>query len=208
MMTKVKICGITSLDDAVAACEAGADALGFVLAPEAKKRSRYIDAGRAADIIAQVPSFVFTVGVVVNETLECMRELLTLFDRLQLHGDESPDLCASLGPRAYKAFRVQPDMSPDVFDAYPGAMFLLDAWSPGEQGGTGHLCDWRFATEAARRKKIILAGGLSPENVEEAVLRVQPYAVDASSGLEAAPGKKDHEKIRTFIHHVRKASLA
>lgn len=208
MMTKVKICGITSLDDAIAACEAGADALGFVLAPEAKKRNRYIDAGRAADIIAQVPSFVFTVGVVVNETLEYMRELLTLFDRLQLHGDESPELCASLGARVYKAFRVHAGETLAMFDVYPGTMFLLDAWSPGEHGGTGLPCDWRFAAEASRRKKIMLAGGLSPENVEEAVLRVHPYAVDASSGLEAAPGKKDHEKIRTFIHHVRKASLA
>ncbi len=208
MMTKVKICGITSRDDALAACDAGADALGFVLAPEAKKRNRYIDADAAAALITQLPACVITVGVVVNETLERMRELLTVFDRLQLHGEETPELCARLGTRAYKAFRVGEGLTLDTFAAYPGEICLLDAWSPEEHGGTGRICDWHFAAEAARRKKIILAGGLSPENVEEAVLRVRPYAVDVSSGLETAPGIKDHEKIHTFIYNVRKASLA
>lgn len=208
MITKVKICGITTLEDALAACDAGADALGFVLAPEAAKRNRYIAADAAASIIARLPAFVMTVGVVVDETLDRMRELLSIFDRLQLHGDESPELCAAVGPRAYKAFRVHPELTLDSFTAYPGDVCLLDAWSTDDHGGTGSRCDWHFAADAAKQKKIILAGGLSPENVEEAVLRVRPYAVDASSSLESSPGKKDHERIRHFISNTRKVSLA
>lgn len=208
MMTKIKICGITCLDDALAACDAGADALGFVLAPEAMKRNRYIEPDTVAAIIAKLPAYVLFVGVVVNETPEKMRELLTLFDRLQLHGDETPELCASLGPRAFKAFRVRPDLTVNELAQWPGEVALLDAWSPDDHGGTGQRCDWHFAAEAARNKKIILAGGLTPENVEEAVLRVRPYGVDASSSLEAAPGKKDHDKIRKFIQNTRKASLS
>ncbi len=208
MMTKIKICGITNAEDALAACEAGVDAVGFVLAPEAKKRNRYIEAEAAAAIIDRLPAFVATVAVVVNETLERMQALLRIFDRLQLHGDESPEMCAALGPRAYKAFRVRPDFRTEAIAAYPGTVCLLDAWSLEDYGGTGCPCDWRFAADLAHTKKIILAGGLTAENVEEAVLCVHPYAVDASSGLEAAPGKKDHEKLRTFVYNVRKASLA
>jgi phosphoribosylanthranilate isomerase len=208
MMTKVKICGITNLADALAACEAGADALGFVLAPEARKRNRYIDADAAAAIIARLPVLVTTVAVVVNEPLERLRELLTVFDRLQLHGDESADICSTLGRRAFKAFRAGPGLTQDTVAAWPGEACLLDAWSEESHGGTGARCDWRFAAEAAKQKKLILAGGLSPENVEEAILRVRPFAVDASSSLEASPGKKNHERIRLFIYNTRKASLA
>lgn len=207
MMTKVKICGITNLDDALAACEAGADVLGFVLAPEAKKRNRYIEAESAASIISRLPAYVTTVAVVVNESLERMRDLLTVFDRLQLHGEEPEELCSALGPRAYKAFRVHEGLTIDALASFPGDTCLLDAWSTDDRGGTGSLCDWRFAAEAAKRKKIILAGGLSPENVEEVILRVRPYGVDASSGLESAPGKKDHDSIRLFIYNARKVSL-
>ena len=208
MMTKIKICGITNAEDALAACESGADALGFVLAPEAKKRNRYIELEAAVDIIVRLPAFVTTVGVVVNETVERMRAMLQVFDRLQLHGSESPEVCAEMGPRAYKAFRVHEGFKAADIAAFPGSLCLLDAWSPDEHGGTGRRCDWRIASDAGRLKKVILAGGLSPENVEEAVLRVHPYAVDVSGSLEIAPGKKDHEKIHTFIYNVRKASLA
>lgn len=208
MMTKIKICGITNLDDALAACEAGADALGFVLAPEARKRNRYIEVDAAAAIIARLPVLITTVAVVVNEPIERMRELFTVFDRVQLHGNEPATVCNALGSRAFKAFQVRPELTVDSVGTWPGEVCLLDAWSTEAHGGTGAECDWRFAAEAAKRKKIILAGGLSPENVEEAVLRVHPWAVDASSSLESAPGKKDHERIRLFIYNTRKASLA
>ncbi|HOC69721.1 MAG: N-(5'-phosphoribosyl)anthranilate isomerase [Candidatus Hydrogenedentes bacterium ADurb.Bin101] len=208
MMTKIKICGITNVEDALVACEAGADALGFVLAPEAKRRNRYIELEAAAAIIARLPEFVTTVGVVVNETVERMREMLRVFDRLQLHGNESAEICAAIGPRAYKAFRIHEGFNKEEVTAFPGILCLLDAWSADAHGGTGCRCDWQIAIEVGHVKKIVLAGGLTPENVEEAVLRVHPYAVDVSGGLEDAPGKKDHEKIHTFIYNVRKASLA
>lgn len=208
MMTKIKICGITNVEDALVACEAGADALGFVLAPEAKRRNRYIELEAAAAIIARLPEFVTTVGVVVNETVERMREMLRVFDRLQLHGNESAEICAAIGPRAYKAFRIHEGFNKEEVTAFPGILCLLDAWSADAHGGTGCRCDWQIAIEVGHVKKIVLAGGLTPENVEEAVLRVHPYAVDVSGGLEDAPGKKDHEKIHTFICNVRKASLA
>jgi len=208
MMTKIKICGITNVEDALVACEAGADALGFVLAPEAKRRNRYIELEAAAAIIAPGFEFVTTVGVVVNETVERMREMLRVFDRLQLHGNESAEICAAIGPRAYKAFRIHEGFNKEEVTAFPGILCLLDAWSADAHGGTGCRCDWQIAIEVGHVKKIVLAGGLTPENVEEAVLRVHPYAVDVSGGLEDAPGKKDHEKIHTFIYNVRKASLA
>lgn len=208
MMVKIKICGITNYDDAIAACDAGADALGFVLAPEARKRNRYIAPDAAASIIARMPAFVLAVGVVVNEPLERLREYAMIFDRIQLHGDESADIYHALNGRAYKAFQAHPALTCDVIAAWPGDMCLLDAWASDSRGGTGRRCDWQFAAQAAVVKKIILAGGLGPENVEEAVLRVKPYAVDASSALERAPGKKDHDRIRKFINNAKRASLA
>ncbi len=208
MMVKVKICGITNDEDALVACEAGADILGFVLAPEARKRNRYIAPEAAAAIIERLPSFVVTVGVVVNETLETLREYAIIFDRIQLHGDESAEFCRAVGGRAYKAFQTGPTLTHDTIAAWPGDVCLLDAWALDRRGGTGRRCDWQFAAQAARTKKIILAGGLSPDNVEEAVLRVRPYGVDASGGLECAPGKKDHDRIRKFINNAKRASLA
>ena len=208
MMVKVKICGITNVEDALVACEAGADALGFVLAPEARKRSRYITPEAAAAIIERLPSFIVTVGVVVNEPLDTLREYAAIFDRIQLHGDESPALYRALGGRAYKAFQTGPTLTYDMIAAWPGNVCLLDAFARDSRGGTGLRCDWQFAAKASQTKKIILAGGLAPDNVEEAVLLVRPYGVDASGGLECAPGKKDHERIRKFINNAKRASLA
>lgn len=207
-MIKIKICGITNLEDALAACTCGADALGFIVAPEAKERGRYIEPDHAQSIIAQLPPFVTTVGVTVNETVEKMRQLLQIFDRLQLHGEESPEECALVGPCAYKAFRVSPEFTPHTLEKYPGQTCLLDAWSPTGRGGTGQTFDWVTAIQASKIKRIILAGGLTPDNVEEAVLRVRPYGIDASSSLESSPGKKDHGRIRIFINNARKVCLA
>ncbi|HPO15246.1 MAG TPA: phosphoribosylanthranilate isomerase [Candidatus Hydrogenedentes bacterium] len=205
---KVKICGITNLDDALAACEAGADALGFVFAEEAKARGRYIDPDEAYHIVRALPPFVTTVAVVVNEPLDRLHRYLAFMDRVQLHGEELPEMCVQLGERVIKAFRAGPDFSVGRMLTYPAAAYLLDASVAGARGGTGALCDWASARAAvATGKKIILAGGLTPENVAEAVRTVQPYAVDVSGGVESAPGKKDHERIRKFIHHA-KTSLA
>lgn len=208
-MTKIKICGITNRDDALAACDAGADALGFVLAPEAAKRNRYVDPETVQKIVADIPAYVVTVGVVVNEPLDVLEEYLSFLDRVQLHGDESPEFCAAAGPRAYKAIRPTAIASASEFTQWPGPTLLLDAHVTGEHGGTGQYADWNAALRAIQTgKKIILAGGLTPENVEEAIHRVRPWAVDVSGGVEESPGKKSHEKLRTFVYNVRKASLA
>lgn len=205
MTLRIKICGITTLEDALAACEAGADALGFVLAPEAKKRSRYIELEAAAAIIGKLPPFITTVAVVVNETEERLKQLLTVFDVLQLHGEESPEICRLFGRYAFKAFRPGPGFTADLLRTWPGDCCLLDSWVPGDRGGTGVTGDWAMAKQIAAFKKLILAGGLTPENVGDAVRAVRPYAVDASGSLEASPGKKDHERIRQFIKAARAA---
>lgn len=207
-MTKVKICGITNLDDALAACDAGADALGFVFAPEAKKRNRFIEPDAAREIIEQLPPFVTTVAVCVNEPIERLANLLTFIDCIQFHGDEDPAAVGVMPWLAIKAFQSGPDFSIEEMLRYSCRAYLLDAYAAGARGGTGQSCDWEIAKEAvATGKRIILAGGLTPENVAEAVLQVRPYAVDTSGGVEAEPGKKDHERIRQFIRNA-KASLA
>ncbi len=208
-MTKIKICGITNREDALAACEAGADALGFVLAPEAAKRNRYVTPDLVREIIAVLPAYVVTVGVVVNEPLDVLEEYLGFLDRVQLHGDESPEFCALAGPRAYKAVRPTAMATVGEFARWPGSTLLLDACVTGEHGGTGQYADWNAALRAKDTgKNIVLAGGLTPENVETAIQRVRPWAVDVSGGVEQTPGKKSYEKIRSFVHNVRQASLA
>ena len=205
-MVKVKICGITNLEDARAACDAGADALGFVFAPEAKGRNRYIAPEDARRIIEELPAFVLTVAVCVNEPRERLVEYLAFVDRVQLHGEESVEDCQAVAPRAIKAFRASADFDPAGMLAYPAAAYLLDAFVPGARGGTGKTCDWDLARRAAALgRPLILAGGLTPENVAEAVRRVRPYAVDASGGVERAPGKKDHERVRQFINNAKRA---
>lgn len=203
-MTKVKICGITNLDDALAACEAGADALGFVFAPEAKKRNRYIEPETARKIIEHLPPFVTTVAVCVNEPIERLANLLTFIDCIQFHGEEDAAAVGIMPWLAIKAFRTGPDLSIEEMSRYQCRAYLLDAYSPEGRGGTGRTCDWNMAKEAvATGKCIILAGGLTPENVADAVQMVRPYAVDTSGGVEAEPGKKDHERIRQFIRNAK-----
>lgn len=204
---RVKICGITNLEDALAACEAGADALGFVLAEEAKKRNRYIEPKAAYEIIAQLPPFVTTVAVCVNEPFDRMATHLMHFDCVQCCGEEKnyelPPAQVTL-----KAFSAGPEFDVDAMLRYEARAYVLDAAVEGEHGGTGKTCDWEVAKAAvATGKPIVLAGGLTPDNVGEAIARVRPYGVDTSSGVESAPGKKDHDSIRAFIHNA-KASLA
>lgn len=206
-MTRVKICGITNLEDALAAVDAGADALGFVLAPEAKKRNRYIERNAALAIIEKLPPFITTVAVTVNESLMDLAGLLTYFDCVQLHGEEPPEECPP--PHVtIKAFRPGPGFALSDLSPYDVRAYLLDAYAGGDRGGTGRQGDWEFARLAVGSgKPIILAGGLTPENVAEAVATVRPYAVDTSGGVESAPGKKDHDRIRAFINNA-KAPLA
>lgn len=197
-MVKVKICGITSLEDAMMAVEAGADALGFVFY---EKSPRFINPLTAANIIAKLPPFVLTVGLFVNEELEKINWTADYcgLDLIQLHGDEGPDECMEVSRRVIKAFRIKDIVSIEPMKKYQVSGFLLDAWCPDTYGGTGMTFNWEMAAAARQYGRIILAGGLTPANVAEAVRLVQPYAVDVSSGVESAPGRKDLEKVREFI---------
>ncbi|UFS69614.1 phosphoribosylanthranilate isomerase [Geomonas sp. RF6] len=204
-MTKVKICGITSVEDALIAVEAGADALGFVFF---EKSPRNLDPSRAAQIIATIPPFVQAVGLFVNAPLDFVNTTAEQcgLDLVQLHGDESPDYCLSVSRRVIKVFRVKGAESLASLTSYRVAGYLLDAWSPHLYGGTGETFDWDCVSAAKKAGPVILAGGLTPENVASAVAHVSPYAVDVSSGVESAPGRKDHEKVRRFIREAKKVS--
>lgn len=207
-MVKIKICGITNLEDALACCEAGADALGFVFAEEAKARNRYVSPEKALEIIEQLPPFITTVGVTVNEPMERLAQYLSYVDLVQLHGEEPP-YHLPMGHLAIKAFRAGPDFRLSSMEDHPTRAWLLDAYVPDQRGGTGQVCDWDTAAAAARLgRPLILAGGLTPDNVTEAVFRVRPYGVDVSGGVESEPGKKDHERVREFILNARETPLA
>jgi phosphoribosylanthranilate isomerase len=205
MPVKVKICGITNLPDALAAAEAGADALGFVFY-EASPRRVSIEA--AAGLIRQLPPFVVKVGLFVNAPEELVVRAIGEcgLNLLQFHGDESPDYCLQFGLMSMKAFRIRDAASLEALPDYHTDAWLLDAYSPDQPGGTGETFNWGLAVEAQRwGRPIFLAGGLTPDNVAEAVRRVRPYAVDVSSGVEAAPGKKDHAKVQAFIQAAKQA---
>jgi len=202
-MTRVKICGITSLEDALSAVEAGADALGFVFY---KESPRHIFPEQAARIISQLPPFVQVAGLFVNEEAATVNELADLcrLDLIQLHGDEPADYCQLIRRRVLKAFRVRSLTCLDPIRDYPVAGYLLDTFSPSFYGGTGLSFNWEIAAEAVKRhQRIILAGGLTPDNVAEAIRLVRPWAVDVSSGVESAPGTKDHQKVREFIRNAK-----
>ena len=205
-MVKVKICGITSLEDALHACACGADALGFVFYGESP---RCIDPAAAATIIRQLPPFVTTVGLFVNADPEQVEEVADFcgLDVIQLHGDEGPDECDFTPRRTIKALRVRDAKSLARHLDYEVAALLLDAWVKGSYGGTGHAFNWELAAEVARQRPVILAGGLTPENVADAVRSVQPYAVDVASGVEAAPGRKDQAKVAAFIAAAKNRRL-
>ena len=225
-MVKVKICGITSLNDALAAIEAGADMLGFNFY---RPSPRFIEPEHASQIIDRVrrdaPS-VKLVGVFVNEDLDNLLLTVSLFgiDMVQLHGDESPDMCRELSGRLeladdpgagivksfrgenypaaeiIKALRVTDDFDVSDTTRYAVDAIMLDAFHQTLRGGTGKTIDWDIARAAAARvERLFLSGGLSPENVAEAIARVRPFAVDACSSLEAAPGRKDASRMRAFV---------
>ncbi len=200
-MVKVKICGITNAEDALSAVDYGADVLGFVFF---KKSPRYIAPEKAREIISYLPPFITTVGVFVNETPEAMQEIMGLagIDIPQMHGDEPPETCASWR-RVIKAIRVSNLTDLNPLQVFRVSAFLLDTYSPEQFGGTGQTFNWDIAVEAKRFGKIILSGGLNPENVEKAIQWVRPYAVDVSSGIEERKGKKNLKKMKRFIEKAK-----
>jgi phosphoribosylanthranilate isomerase len=202
-MIKVKICGITSLEDALTAIEAGADSLGFVFYSASP---RNVSPEQADEIIRRLPPFVQTVGLFVDEKLTTVNDFTDRcgLDLVQLHGDEAPDYCRSVRRRVIKAFRIKDISTLDLLPQYQVAGYLLDAWAATAHGGTGKTFNWEIAAEAVRKgRNIVLAGGLTPENVAAAVKTVRPYAVDVSSGVESAPGRKDTHKLIEFIYNAK-----
>jgi phosphoribosylanthranilate isomerase len=208
---KVKICGITNIDDAQAALEAGADLLGFNFY---SKSPRYILPEKAREIVAQIRSKgqrQLLVGVFVNSSLEEVRSTLEIaqIDLAQLHGDEPVHMLEQLNGRGFKALRptseTEAEIGAEWFVPYgPNApVLLIDAYRKDQYGGTGHTADWTIATRLAQQYPILLAGGLTPDNVAEAVRQVRPWGVDVASGVECTPGKKDPEKMRLFVERVR-----
>ncbi|MCX7691596.1 phosphoribosylanthranilate isomerase [Thermoflexus sp.] len=214
----VKICGITTLEDARIAVAAGADALGFVFYP---KSPRFISPEQAAAIAAALrreAPWVRQVGVFVNEPVHRVREWMEAIglDWAQLHGDEPPEAVAALADRAYKVLRLRPPASEGRLEDPPdpepyrgqlpdGPTLGVDAWHPAAYGGTGWRADWEIAATWARIHRLLLGGGLSPENIVEAILRVRPWGVDVSSGVEREPGRKDAGKVQAFIARARQA---
>ena len=197
-MVRIKICGITTLEDALMAIGEGADALGFVFA----ESPRQVTPEAARAIIERLPPFITTVGVFVNESPDRIRTLkdACLFQIVQFHGSESPRDIEPFFPFSIKAFRMKDRGTLASMDDYRAGAFLLDAWDPSRAGGTGKTFDWEWAREAGNRgRRIILSGGLSADNLAAAIDAAGPYAVDVSSGVEAAPGRKDREKVRAFI---------
>ena len=203
-MTLVKICGITNLDDALAAVAAGADALGFNFY---KPSPRYITPQHAREIIEQLPESLLTVGVFVNEETATVTAIAgeAGLRALQLHGDESPEYCRELADYyVIKTFAVSDTFDVETAKAYEVEAIMLDTKHNRLRGGTGRVFDWSVAQRLRPMiRKLFLAGGLSPENIENAVQIVHPFAVDACSALEDTPGKKNHERMRVFVNTVR-----
>ena len=198
-MTKVKICGLTNLEDALAAVEMGADALGFVFAASA----RQVTPQKAREIVEKLPPFIVKVGVFSGRTLttQTVKEVLEYsgLHIAQLHGDIDPALCQALYPGCIRAIHVTDETTIDAIPLCKASAYLLD----GSAGGEGTIFNWNIAKMAKKYGLIILAGGLTPENVGQAIEVVTPYAVDVSSGIESAAGKKDLTKMRLFIRSVK-----
>jgi phosphoribosylanthranilate isomerase len=203
-VTRIKICGIRSVEQALACAGAGVHAIGVNFVPTSVRR---VDVETARAIVAAVDGRVLVVAVVAGETVAAMRALreATGVGCLQLHGDEPPEDVAALLPHAYKAVRVATLEDVRLADEMPGEYVMLDAKVPGTLGGTGHSFDWSMATAIARRRRLVLAGGLTPDNVGAAVTLLRPWCVDVASGVESAPGVKDAARVEAFVDAVRRA---
>jgi len=205
MSTRVKICGITNVPDALAAAEAGADMIGLMFY---ESSPRWVTLETAVEISRALPPQVLSVGVFVNPDPAFVNRAMAGcgLSLLQFHGDETSDFCTQFGLLSLKALRMRDAQSLTLLEPFKTSAFLLDAYSPGAPGGTGETFNWNLAMAAQKfGKPIFLAGGLTPENVGTAVKKVRPFAVDVSSGVESAPGRKDPAKIRAFIKAVRNA---
>jgi phosphoribosylanthranilate isomerase len=200
-MVRVKICGITNMDDALAAVECGADAVGFVFASS----PRQVTAEVAREIAGRLPPFIYKVGVFVNSDLNKVKETMVSchLDLAQLHGDEDPGYCAALFPRAIKVFTTSTLPSEKELRRFKVAAYMLDIDKGTTLKGSEQTELWQLAHRLGDYGPVILAGGLTPSNVSEAIKIARPYAVDVSSGVEAEPGKKDHDKLRAFIETAK-----
>ena len=205
-MTKIKICGIKTVTDALAARDAGADLIGFNFYP---KSPRYIDVGRCRDIMSVMRKYghITYVGVFVNVSVAEVRATMETcgLSLAQLHGDETSEMLNELNGKAFKAFRGVPQ-SLNGFAREDAPALLVDASVKGTYGGTGVTADWNSAAELAKKYPLLLAGGLTPENVADAVRQVKPWGVDVASGVESVPGEKDAIKMKAFVQSVRKES--
>ena len=201
----VKICGLTNIGDARSAIDAGADALGFVFYEHSP---RFLELAKAASLTAQLPAGVSRVGVFVDPEPALVLAAIAQcgLNILQFHGQETPEFCTQFGVMSMKAFRIKDATSLEQLPEYQTDAWLLDSYHPGMPGGTGHRFNWALAREANRyNKPFFLAGGLTPDNVAEAVSTVHPFGVDVSSGVESSPGQKDVAKVKAFIAAVRAA---
>ncbi len=203
-MVRIKICGITRLEDALEAVRLGADAVGFVFANSPRRITSEI----AREISISLPPFISRVGVFVNEDIKSITEIYDLcrLNFVQLHGDETVEYVNGLTIPAIKAFRVEDADILHKIEAYDLNYFLLDSFGHNQRGGTGESFDWEIAREATKFGKLILSGGLNPDNVKEAINIVRPYAVDVSSGVEINPGLKDYDKMKKFITGAKNAA--
>ena len=198
---KVKVCGMTSLKDALVAVEGGADAVGFIFY---KKSPRSVTMKTVREIVLELPPFVDTVGVFVDETAEQVNKIADYcnLDIIQLHGDESPTFCKKIRRKVIKAFRIKDMQSVKKLSSFQVSGFLLDTFSENLHGGTGKVFDWNLALPAKKFGPVIMAGGLTPNNVQQAVRQIRPYGVDVCSGVESEPGIKDHKKVRAFLKNA------
>jgi phosphoribosylanthranilate isomerase len=197
---KVKICGITNLKDALLCESLGADALGFIFYKDSK---RYISPESAKEIINSISPFTMKVGVFVNEPAQSINKTanVTGINAVQLHNEESPETTGHIALPVIKSFRVDANFDYGILNYYPGNYFLLDTYSKAEYGGTGKAFDWGKIPEQYK-SRIILAGGVSTDNIEEIYLKIKPAAVDLSSSLESEPGKKNQEKVKKFFEKL------
>ena len=206
-MTQIKICGITRIEDALCAAACGADAVGFIFHPASP---RYITPERAKEIIADLPANLVTVGGFVNREADEVAQTVEDcgLDLIQLHGDESPEYCRRFPPeRVIKAVFPRTTEELRALNAYDVRAFLADFREAGRYGGTGKRTDWKLAAGLAKKQPLILAGGLGIENIAEAIAAVAPQAVDINSGIEQAPGLKDHDRMRRIVAMIRQAGL-
>lgn len=205
-MVKIKICGITNKIDAIEAVRLNVDMLGFVLY---KKSARYVRPGTIIDIANELPPYIAKVGVFVDEDAGKVSDLARecSLDILQFHGDESPEYCLQFkgSYKIIKAFKIKDKQSLKNINDYDADFYMLDTYSKWSKGGTGKSFDWNLIERFEFLRPVILSGGLTPENVIEAIRSISPYGVDASSGLEASGGKKDPDLMKKFVENIRKA---